>query len=224
MISQTSYCASLRNEAAPIWDAIHAHPFLEELAADTLDPAKFRFYLEQDTKYLEDFARVVALGAAKAETSDQLKSFTDELAREMYVEIPHNKMLLDQIVAAGAAEHDKGTTTAPTNLAYTSYMMSVAQQGGPLEIRTVLMPCAWTYYEIGERLDLDQCKNPVYAEWVRNLKVPEFKEAIDALIAEMDAMALSTHPSRMRALEEIFLNCSRYELAFWEMAYRTETW
>jgi thiaminase/transcriptional activator TenA len=42
------------------------HPFITELAEGTLPLDKFRFFLEQDDFYLEEYKRCLALGAAKS--------------------------------------------------------------------------------------------------------------------------------------------------------------
>lgn len=39
------------------------------------------------------------------------------------------------------------------NLAYTNYMMSVSQNGTLAELIAALLPCMWSYWEIGKRLN-----------------------------------------------------------------------
>src|SRR5271154_6851188 len=46
--------------------AIHALPFNTGLAAGTLAPARFGFYIMQDALYLAQYSRVLSLAAAKA--------------------------------------------------------------------------------------------------------------------------------------------------------------
>ena len=41
---------------------------------------------------------------------------------------------------------------APTNLAYTSFMLSVAYSGTFAESVAVVLPCAWIYLEVGKQL------------------------------------------------------------------------
>ena len=43
--------------AAPVYAAILRHPFIEELQAGTLAPARFQFYIAQDSHYLAHFAQ-----------------------------------------------------------------------------------------------------------------------------------------------------------------------
>ncbi|NLG69157.1 MAG: thiaminase II, partial [Firmicutes bacterium] len=49
-----------------IFEAILAHPFIQGLTDGTLPEEAFRFYVIQDALYLRDYARALALAAAKA--------------------------------------------------------------------------------------------------------------------------------------------------------------
>jgi thiaminase/transcriptional activator TenA len=50
-----------------VWTAQFEHPFVRELAAGTLDQAAFRHWVEQDYRYLLDYARLFALAGVKAD-------------------------------------------------------------------------------------------------------------------------------------------------------------
>jgi len=56
--------------------AIHRLPFNTELAAGTLAPERFRFYILQDAIYLGEYARVLALAAAKAPDAATVQWFS----------------------------------------------------------------------------------------------------------------------------------------------------
>lgn len=53
-------------KSLPVITAIQGHPFNAELASGTLAIDKFAYYIEQDTLYLRDFARALAIIAARA--------------------------------------------------------------------------------------------------------------------------------------------------------------
>ena len=56
----------LHELAEPIWEAQHAHPFVRGIGDGTLDPERFRFYVRQDYLFLIEYARLLALGCARA--------------------------------------------------------------------------------------------------------------------------------------------------------------
>ena len=116
---------------------------------------------------------------------------------------------------------------APANVAYTSYMQSLALRGGPLEIMASLLPCAWSYVEIatGLRQDTD-INHPVYGDWVGYFSTPSTVEMVETMRADFDALVAQevTTDNRQREISEIFATSSRLEHGFWEMAYTIERW
>ena len=55
-------CDRLYDCVRDIWEGYHNHPFITELGTGTLDPAKFRYYMIQDYRYLLDYVKVFAIG------------------------------------------------------------------------------------------------------------------------------------------------------------------
>src|SRR6266576_1153593 len=87
-----------RAQCARIWDALHEHPFITELAEGSLPPEKFRFFLEQDDLYLEEYARCVAMGAARSRNDRELRFFLSDLNQVVDAEVPNNRALLDELI------------------------------------------------------------------------------------------------------------------------------
>ena len=56
----------LKNLARPIWQAQLRHPFVVALGKGTLPSRKFKYYILQDSRYLEELARIFAAGAKRA--------------------------------------------------------------------------------------------------------------------------------------------------------------
>src|SRR4249919_267505 len=84
-----SLSGELRDQGDRIWTGLHAHPFLSELARGVLPLEKFRFFLEQDIMYLPDFARCIAMGAAKSATDAELEFFVGQLDGTINLELPN---------------------------------------------------------------------------------------------------------------------------------------
>ena len=66
--------------------AIGRLPFNTELAAGTLAPERFRFYILQDAIYLGEYARVLAIAAAKAPDAATVQVFAGGAAQAIAVE------------------------------------------------------------------------------------------------------------------------------------------
>ncbi len=222
-----SICDEMRAASAAVWDGLHAHPFLRELAQGTLAPEKFRFFLEQDNLYLEDYARCLAMGAAKARTEAELRYFVNDLNQVLDAELPSNRALLQRVVEMGAADRGGALMRAPANLAYGSYMQACAVRGGPLEIMAALLPCAWSYAEIAGRLRSDgSADHALYGDWIAYFSSKENVEMVAQMRRHIDVLAQDEGLSsgRREELHQIFAASSRLEGGFWEMAYTTTQW
>ena len=104
---------AFRATCDPIWRALHEHPFITELAAGTLPLDAFRFFLEQDNFYLEEYARCLAMGAAKSRTEAELRYFTTDLNQVLDAELPSNRTLLERVTEMGAADRGGALGMAP---------------------------------------------------------------------------------------------------------------
>jgi thiaminase (transcriptional activator TenA) len=221
-----SLSASLRAHSERVWEGLHAHPFLRELSRGVLPLEKFRFFIEQDLLYLPEFARCIAMGAAKSRTETELRYFTEQLEGTLGLEIPNQRRILDRLLELGAEDCAGGLGMGPANVAYTSYLQAVAAREGPLEIVAAVLPCAWSYVEIADRLAGERADHPVYSEWVGFYLTDEVCGLVGTMREVFDSMAREAHlgPARRRRLAEIFAMSSRLEGAFWEMAYTLDQW
>jgi thiaminase/transcriptional activator TenA len=219
-----SVCEALRDEGGELWQALHDHPFLRELADGTLAPERFRFYVEQDLFFLPELARAVGLGVATAGDDEELRHFGEELAAVAEGEVGNNRELLEQVVALGAPDRGGALAAAPATVAYAGYLVSTAYRGGALEIMAALLPCTWSYADIAVGLRDRIAEHPLYTRWVRYFASDDYVELIARRRRTLDERAADIGPSRRRRLSEIFTMSTRLELAFWEMAYACEQW
>ncbi len=72
-----SFSKSAWTSIEPIYQSILELPFNRELAKGTLAKEKFQFYMKQDSLYLVDFARALAVAASRATTPDDLVLLLD---------------------------------------------------------------------------------------------------------------------------------------------------
>ncbi len=224
--AEGSLSASLRHQSERIWEGLHAHPFLRELSRGVLPLEKFRFFIEQDLLYLPEFARCIAMGAAKSKTETELRYFRAQLEGTLGLEIPNQRRVLGRLLELGAGDRAGGLGMGPANVAYTSYLLAVAAREGPLEIVAAVLPCAWSYVEIAGRLAGERANHPVYSDWIGFYLTDEVSSLVRAMREDFDSMAREADlgPARRRRLAEIFAMSSRLEGAFWEMAYTLDQW
>lgn len=215
----TSVSTRLRDAAAPVWEACLRHPFVTGIGDGTLDMEKFRYFMLQDYLYLFDYARVFALGVVKARDPELMRVFAANVDAILGGEMKIHRAYMKRLDIT--EEQVFSIKPALANLSYTNYMLSVAQIGGPMEIVASILACSWSYAEIGQALAAipGAAEHPFYGEWIRGYASEEYAATNQALIELMDSLAADAGEEQLAYLTDVFVNCSRYELGFWDMAW-----
>lgn len=215
----TSVSARLHDAAAPVWEACLRHPFVTGIGDGTLDMEKFRYFMLQDYLYLFDYARVFALGVVKARDPELMRVFAANVDAILGGEMKIHRAYMKRLDIT--EEQVFSIKPALANLSYTNYMLSVAQTGGPMEIVASILACSWSYAEIGQALAAipGAAEHPFYGGWIQGYASEEYAATNQALIELMDSLAADAGEEQLAYLTDVFVNCSRYELGFWDMAW-----
>ena len=212
----------LWDDVKPIRAAIHAHPFLDELAAGTLAADKFRHYIMQDSLYLSEFGRALSIAAAKAPTATGRIAFSDGAKVAVQVEEALHQSFFSQFGVTPAMVADAEPT--PACLGYTGYLGQLAATGSYEELIAGVLPCYWIYWDVGCALKpLAASPNP-YAAWIDTYGAPDFGAATEVVRTLVDEAAEAAGPATRRAMRTAFRNASRYEWMFWDSAWREAGW
>ena len=215
----TSVSTRFHDAAASVWEACLRHPFVTGIGDGTLDMEKFRYFMLQDYLYLFDYARVFALGVVKARDPELMRVFAANVDAILGGEMKIHRAYMKRLDIT--EEQVFSIKPALANLSYTNYMLSVAQTGGPMEIVASILACSWSYAEIGQALAAipGAAEHPFYGEWIRGYASEEYAATNQALIELMDSLAADAGEEQLAYLTDVFVNCSRYELGFWDMAW-----
>jgi thiaminase/transcriptional activator TenA len=205
-----------------IYAAILRHPFLTGLTDGSLTREAFRFYAIQDALYLREFARGLSVAAARAPRDEWIVMFNEHAAGALRVERALHESFFREFGLT--PDNVAATPLAPTNLAYTSYLLAVAY-GHPFhDAIAALLPCYWIYWEVGKTLERTGSPDPLYARWIGTYASEEFGDVVQSVLAATDATASALGPLERERMRRHFVTTSRYEWMFWEMGYRRETW
>lgn len=219
-----TFSERLHDTVKPIWKASHEHPFVTGMANGSLPVENFRFYLCQDYVYLKDYSRLFALGALKSPTLALAAKFADLLQSTLNVEMKMHREYARKFDLS--AEELENTDPAPITLGYTKYMLEVAHQGDITDLLAVMLPCMWSYWEIGEHLSNGSylAKGSLYQDWIDMYASEEFGHLSRWLIETLDELAGRLPAARLQELTNYFVMSSRFEYMFWDMAYHQATW
>lgn len=209
----------LRQAAAPIWEKCLHHPFVTAIGDGTLPVEKFQYFMLQDYLYLFDYAKVFALGVVKAQDRALMQTFSQNVNAILNGEMNIHRAYMQRL---GITEEQvSAVKPALDNVSYTHYMLAVADMGGPAEIVASILACSWSYAEIGQALAKipGAAEHPFYGEWIQGYASEDYAAGNQALIELTDTLSQGMTEAEIARLEDIFVNCSRYELGFWDMAW-----
>lgn len=214
----------IRKKVAPIWDSYLEHPFVRGIGDGTLEQKKFEHYLKQDYIYLVEYSRIFAIGSAKANDLATMSLFANLLHGTLTFEMDLHR---EYAMKFGIRPEDlENTEASSTMLAYTSYMLNKAHQGGVENAVAGVLTCAWSYHFIGTELAKipGALEHPLYGNWVKTYSSEEFTQATEDCIKLLNNITKDKSAEELDALEEIIVTTSRFEYMFWDMAENISFW
>ncbi|RLE49371.1 MAG: thiaminase II [Candidatus Methanomethylicota archaeon] len=212
----------LRADSDAIWRKIKEHPFVVELYSGSLPLEKFKFYAIQDYNYLVAMAKCYSIMAAKADDFKVAQKVLEIAYLDATTELESYKKLLAKLGLT--LEEAVKAEVAPTNLSYTSFLISTCALNSVLEGLIATLPCFWSYAEIAQHHEEKLKDNRVglYVEWAKVYLSNDYLrlvEMLKQLVEELYIEAFSYDK-----LSKIFKTASRFEYMFWDMAYKMESW
>src|SRR5215207_8788752 len=202
-----SFCDRLREAARPVWDAQLRHPFLLALGDGSLPAEVFEFYIRQDARYLDEFAKCYAYAVTKSTNHEEIAWFGNGILHVLQVEQAIHQQYAERFGVS--VEEMKATQMAPTTYAYTRHMLHSSATGSFAALLAAILPCAWVYAEVGRHFTrllggTPGAEHP-YADWLAAYASPEF-EAVGAwLRARLEEQAAGLPERELAELEAIFL-------------------
>ena len=220
--STNRFSAELWSGIEETYQAILEHPFITGLTDGSLERSAFEFYVVQDAHYLREYARALSVAAARAPAERDIAMFNEHAAGAIAVERSLHEGFFTDL---GLSEEDvTRTPMAPTNLAYTSYLIATAYGSSFAELLGAVLPCYWIYQEVGSALLERGSPDPLYGRWIETYGGEEFAEVVRAVIALTDRLGAGLSPAMRPSVAQHFATTSRYEWMFWDMGYRRERW
>lgn len=198
-----------------IIERIHRHPFNLELSIGKLDKDIFNFYIDQDTIYLRDFSRTLALiaGRIKLEFVDDFLRFSQgALIAEQ--EVVHEYFRKKD-------SYIKNDELTQATISYTSFLLNISANR-PVEIGVAaILPCFWVYLIVGLNIkenSNDSDQNP-YSKWIDTYSSKEFKHSVKRAIEIFDELGRKASKTTQLEMLDTFRKSTIFEWHFWNDAY-----
>lgn len=205
------------------WDSFIEHPFVDGIGRGTLEQEKFRFYLIQDHHYLLDYAKVYSLGVVKSNDQEVMRKFSNLAEGILNTEMDIHRTYLKRLGIS--MDEVENTKMSLANVSYTHYMLAVSYGGGVPEIAVSLLSCLWSYEIIAKALYRKYglpAGNDFYADWIKGYMSDDYHELTVWLLELINKVTKNSTDEEKEKLIEIFVNTTRYEGLFWDMADKGE--
>nr|WP_294524274.1 TenA family protein [uncultured Rhodopila sp.] len=215
----TGFCDLAWQQTAGLRAAIHNLPFNRELAAGTLDKTRFHFYIVQDALYLDQYARILAMAAARGPDGATLRLFADAALEGIAVEQAlHAQYLSEFGGAAGEAE------PSPDCLGYTSFLLATAYHEPWEVLLAALLPCFWIYWVVGQGIAREAATDNPYRAWIDTYADDGFGSVVQAVKGASDRAAAAASAAVRARMLTAFIRSTQYEWLFWDGAYQLRRW
>nr|MDF9460291.1 thiaminase II [Bacillus pumilus] len=219
-----TFSAQLRKETEPLFEAIYKHPFVRGLAKQESWKRNRSFItsnkMQNTYMHLLKFMR---LALSRCTDKEDIAFFHQQIAFVLDSEThPHQNLCR---VAGVSYDELQGASLAPSAHHYIHHMPQVAQEGTLGEIIAVLLPCPWTYWEIGKRMLSDVRPDPSHPfyEWITF-----YGGLTDSITVELckrlDQLAEGASEKEKEKMKQHFILSCQLEYKFWEMAFTVEEW
>lgn len=215
------FTEELYENVKDLWTSFYDHPFVDGIGSGKLDIEKFKFYMIQDYLYLLDYAKVYSLGAIKATDEETMGKFSSLADGILNTEMSIHRNYMQKLGIT--SEELKNTKMSLSNISYTHYMLAVSYAGGVAEVAVSLLSCLWSYEFIGKHLyNKYGIQDNFYADWIKGYISDDYHKLNEWLLALVNKHAEGISAAQKEKLIDIFVNTSRYEGLFWDMAYKGE--
>jgi len=208
----------LRERSEPDWTAATEHRFTEELGADTVDDDVFRRYLVADYRFVETLTSTISYVGAQAPGVDERVRFAEFLTTVGTDETDYFERSFDALDVPEAERG--GPPQSPVAREFDDLLRRASQEGGYAESLAVFVPAEWVYLTWATRAAEGERPARFYLdEWIDLHVVPAFREFVDWLRGQLDAVGPALSPRRQRRVARLFERTVGLEVAFFDAAY-----
>ncbi len=191
------------------WKAYVNHEFVRRMKEGTLQHEVFKYYLIQDSKYVKDMTKSLALASANA-LEDKVSSFLVKilLSKDRGKEV-HERLMAKLGITEEEIENSRYSLV---NFAYTRHLLLSSRSWETFIFAWT--PCMVGYHEIGKAV-LDS-KDEIYKEWASFYASSDYEGRVRMVLKELNSITPNDH------LERLFEDSVRLEALFWESAMRLD--
>jgi len=198
---------------------IYAHPFNQQLANGSLPGGLFKFYVEQDSLYLREFANSLTVLANRCSNPRYKQQFTQLSVDMVASELNWHRKYLDSRAGVGFfSPMFIPRKKIPIIAAYTQHLHYTTTTA-PLEVAIAsCIPCFWIYSELGKQMNSRCQQNNPYHSWISSYSSQRFSSSTQAIIQTLDELAPNLQLPLQEQIMSSFYQSAEFELRFFDAA------
>lgn len=191
---------------------VASNDFVTQLVGGTLPDHAFRFYLGQDARYLQDYAKALAGLAARTDAVDETTYWSYSAYGSQVEEAELHRTWL-----AG----EPTVAPSPVTQAYTNFLLASVFVGDYVVGAAAVLPCYWLYAQTGAQITRIPDEHP-YAAWLHTYHDDEFAQATAQALAIVERAFTSAAPQARSRAARAYLTACRHEMEFFDQALRVD--
>ncbi len=205
-------------QSAPVYEAIIRHDFIWQMIEGSLDERIFIRYIQQDALYLNDYAKTLAILAAKAPDQESLMQMLRFSEGCIVVE----KILHEHFLSKFHVEPARDKSQAC--FAYTNFLLATAALEPYCVGLAAVLPCFKIYTDVGHFIHARASSPNPYRAWIDTYSSPVFDELTETACHLADQEYSKASPDDSSKMMKAFCSGVRMEYGFWDDAYRLTEW
>ena len=211
---RAGWSARIWEENLPVYNAILAHPFIQELADGTLPPDKFSRYLAQDEIYSSGFVRRLVQFTETLPDGEEKAFFTEFSQASIDSEEAMHQRYMERYGIDGKDLPSRITSE------YGAHSQQALDSGLKEVALAAMLPCLWIYNRAGlDILQIAELDGNPYMDWIMEYGDEEFTTEMDQILKFIDKWVAAAEDDVVSKMDAAFLEAARFEYAFWDYCY-----
>ena len=175
----------------------------------------FEFYIQQDSLYLIDFAKAIAITATKSMDVEDFSKLLHLADGALIAERELHNFYFQEFNIQPISEKQNAC------LLYTSFLLTTAYTRSYEESLVALLPCFYVYKEVGNAIREKSSADNPYSKWIETYSGEEFLESVNIMlkITQKAIESIDKDSKQGQRLMQLFEISTRLELLFWKDAY-----
>lgn len=211
------FAADLLHTVQPQWEAMLAHPFLQQTANGVLPPGRFESWLQQD--YLFIRAEIGVIGSLLAQAPVALHRLVGQFIPALYTELALFDTMAQELDIT--LEH---LEPAPVCHAYSMFLLATAHTHSFAESFAVLYGVEKAYYDSWAQVKQQQTQPSPYQGLIDQWSGEAFAAVVREVEQALDQLGETCGKAERARMAELLRLTVRYEYLFWDMALSGGEW